>query len=158
MENIQENLVSNFEQDILRFEATNEYHKAFLLCLSCLQTPELKEKAFTKANLLVKNHSYLIFEKFSKGYRIRVNKPLHDNWLLDIAIKHGYKNIKRSAMSTGFCSTVPCIVIGSFLAKQKMGIGHNKDNTNTIYFHFSTFCDDFKLAKAIGENIIKLYL
>ena len=38
--------MNNFDQEILRLEATNEYHKAYLLCLQNMKNPDLQQKAY----------------------------------------------------------------------------------------------------------------
>lgn len=150
--------MANFYQDIKRCEATNDYHQAFMLCLENISNESIREHAVSEMRRMAKNYSYRVFEKCNGGYRLTVNKILDENWLLDIAIANKYSDIERGAISTGWFSSVPCIIIGSFLAKHKYGWSINKDKgTTTIYYDCSCFCDDFKMITAICEELIKLY-
>ena len=149
--------MNNFDQEILRLEATNEYHKAFLLCLQNMKNPDLQQKAKDKAHSLIENRFYNVMERYSKGYRITVDKQFDNNWLLDVAIELGYKDIKKSTMSVGFFDSVPNIVLGLLWAKHKLALRRNKDNTTTIYYKFTFWCDDFKMIKAVCDKIVEMY-
>lgn len=118
---------------------------------------EYEESGFAAESILIENHFYNVMERYSKGYRITVGKQFDDNWLLDVAIELGYKDIKNSTMSVGFLDSVPNIVLGLFWAKHKLALRRNKDNTTTIYYKFTFWCDDFKMIKAVCDKIVEMY-
>ncbi len=143
-----------FEKELRRFIATNEYHKAFMLCLNNMSNTELSDIAFNKALILIKEHSHKVMDK---GYVLKLNQKLDDNWLLDVAIKNGYKNIRHSTISVGLFTSIPSITISGLLARQRLGIKHNKDGTSTIYYRYNWFCDEFKLIRATLTEVVELY-
>ena len=146
-----------FYQKMKRHEVTGEYSEAFSICLENIKVPENEKIAIENIRRLVKQYSYKVFKSFSKGYSITIKTKLDENWILDIAINNGYNEVKRSKMSISILNSVPCITLGSFMAKHKYGLGFNKDNSTTIYYHRDRFCDDFKMIDAITEELIKLY-
>lgn len=150
--------MTEFYQEIRRCEATNDYHRAFMLCLENLSNKSIREHVQNEMRRMAKSYSYRVFEKCGGGYRLTINKILDDNWLPDIAIANKYSNIKRVRMSTGWFSSVPCIVIGSFLAKHKYGWFIDKEKgTTSIYYDCSCLCDDFKMITSICEELIKMF-
>lgn len=150
-----EGMDEKFVQEIKRLEITQDYHKAFLLCLENLKNPKIEADAKDMAYDLIKKYGKNVMERFGYGYRINLEYTIDENWLLDIAIACGYKEINRSNMPIAMFKSVPCIAFGRLLAKQKFGIGQNKNNTSTLYYHCGNFCDDFKMLGAVLEAIVK---
>lgn len=152
------NPVAVFEHQILRYETTGDIHKAFMHCLRNLSDNELVENATVKIREIVKKYTYKIFEPYDDKYRLQVGFLLDSNWLLDIAISLGYKEVTHTKISTGLFSSVPGIAIGTLLKKHSYGLSRNmKNNTTVIYYTARCFCDDYKMIAAISEELIKLY-
>ncbi len=150
--------MNDFFQDIRRFEVTKDYNHAFMLCMENLSNMAVRENAQNEMRRLMKKYTYNVFEEGYGSYRLKINKVLNENWLLDLAIANNYNSIEREYLSTGWFSSVPCITIGSFLAKHKYGWSIDKEKgTTTIYYKCSTFCDDFKMLNSICEELIKMF-
>lgn len=150
--------MSDLHQEIRRCEATNDYSGAFRFCMDNLTNPMEREYAQSEMRRMAKKYTYRVFEKCAGGYRLTISKVLDENWLLDIAIENNYTNIERSRISTGLFSSVPCIVLGSFLAKHKYGWSIDKEKgTTSIYYDCSCFCDDYKMITVICEKIIDMF-
>lgn len=148
------------EFDIIykRLVVTRNYHGAFRICLDKLSDNVVAENAIAKIRGLVEEHSYKVFEPYGNNYRLQVPFLLDSNWLLDIAIGLGYKEVEHTKISTGLFSSVPGIAIGSLLKKHRYGLSRNmKNNTTVIYYTARCFCNDYKMIAAISEELIKLY-
>lgn len=147
-----------FEHQIVRYETTGDIHKAFVLCLQKLSDMDVKESATVKIRELVNKHSYKVFEPYGEDYRLQIDFLLDADWLLDIAISLGYKEVRHTKISTGLFSSVPGIAIGSLLKRHRYGLLRNmKNNTTIIYYTLRCFCDDFKMITAICEKLVELY-
>lgn len=150
--------INSFCTVIKRLEATNDIHGAYKLCLQNLTNPSCMEQALTKARQLAKSHAFQIFERHNGYYTIETNCILDENFLLDLAIELGYKDMERSIISTGWFSSIPCILIEGILSRHKYGLKINKEKqTSTIYYHANSFCDDYKMIMALSEKLIEMY-
>lgn len=150
--------LEEFDMIYKRLVVTRNYHRAFRICLNKLSDNVVAENAIAKIRELVEEHSCKVFEPYSNNYRLQVPFLLDSNWLLDIAINLGYKEVEHAKISTGWFSSVPSIAIGSLLNKHRYGLSRNmKNNTTTIYYSARCFCRDYKMITAISEELIKLY-
>nr|WP_303256255.1 hypothetical protein [uncultured Prevotella sp.] len=146
-----------FEKELRRFEATNEFHNAFKLCLDNMKNPLLHKSAYDYAMNLIKEQGCKVMELDGSNYRFAVSKKLDSNWLLDIAIQLGYKNIERTSYSVGFFTKVPAIALGGFFTKQYFGMGSDKEHNTIIYYCNGRFGTDTKMIQKVCEEIVNLY-
>lgn len=149
---------SDLIQEFKRHEVTGEYSKAFLLCLNNLKKSDVGDWALSNAQRLLKEHKYNVFEENNGRYSLPVNIAIDLNWLLDIAIELGYKNVEKVTMSIGWFSSIEAIRLGGCLAKHTYGVQKTEQNGFSILFEKSIFYDDYKMFEAICQKLIKEYL
>ena len=154
--NMEQSLIG-FEKELRRFEATNEFHNAFKLCLDNMKNPLLHKSAYDYAMNLIKEQGCKVMELDGSNYHFVVSKKLDSNWLLDIAIQLGYKNIERTSYSVGFFTKVPAIALGGFFTKQYFGMGSDKEHNTIIYYCNGRFGTDTKMIQKVCEEIVNLY-
>lgn len=144
-----------FEKALLRHKTLQEYPQAFRLCLDSLSDANLVDTASEAARDLIKTYSYDVMEE-GKNYNLTgLLLDIDINWILDTAIAEGYKSVTKEKMSTSIFSSVPCITIGNMLTRQKFGINENKkDGSKTFLYSKSGFTSDYKLVKALLNDIV----
>ncbi len=142
-----------FNQVIKRHVTLKEYSQAFAICVNSLINGTQGDVAAETARKLIKDHSYNVMKQ--DGSKRVLTVPLHLTleWIIDTAIALGYKTLDRGSVSTGVFSSVPCVVLGNMLSKQKFGIKENKDGSCTLVYTFG-FSSDFKLINALLTSII----
>lgn len=148
----------SFEQSLKRYNATGTFSQAFLLCLKNLKDPVVGELAINSAKALIRQQKYDVFEQKDKRYLLQVHLDLDVDWLLDLAIELGYKEVERIKISTGWFSSIDGIRLGGWLAKHSYGIEKKKDGWSVIIFKKSVFYDDYKMITAICDKIVQMYL
>lgn len=147
--------IEEFNQQIKRHETLKEYSQAFELCLTCLRSPELQEEAALIGKRLIKETGILVMKP---GGRYYLNLPLelNLNWILDVAIANGYKEMNRGSMSLGLFSSVSCVTIGGVFSKQSFAVKENKDHSVTFFYKYGSSVKDWKLIKALCTDIIDI--
>lgn len=149
--------LDEFNKVINRHKALNEYNQAFHFCIANMSDDELRQKASDTSAMLLKAKTYEVLDGTDRKRNLTVPLDLTLDWIVDTAISLGYHNLERGFISTGLFSSVPCIVIGSLMAKQKFGVRKNKDNTYSFLYSCGSFASDFKLLNALVLDIIKLF-
>lgn len=142
---------------IKRHKAVGEFHQAFRLCLDSIKDKSLAVKACAEAYDLVSKTGIGVMEPYSKGRKLPIDFDVDLDWILDIAIEHGFKDLSRSSMSVGFFHTIPCILLEGAMAKHRFGVEKGKDGRCVIYYNHNMFADDYRLIKAICNKVIDLY-
>lgn len=148
--------VDEFKQLIKRHEALKEYSQAYNLCISSLANTDLVAVATECAKKLVQQNKYNVMEGTGTKRSITVAINLSMEWIIDAAISLGYKTLEKGTISTGVFSSVPCVMIGGLMAKQKFGVRKNKNETYTFYYSLGTFANDFKLITHLCNSLIDL--
>ena len=149
---------SDLTQVFKRHEVTGEFSQAFLLCLNNLNKPDVGDWALSNAQRLLKEHKYNVFEENNGRYSLPVNIAIDLNWLLDIAIELGYKDVEKVTMSVGWFSSIDAIRLGCCLAKHTYGVQKTEQNGFSILFEKSIFYDDYKMIEAICHKLIEEYM
>lgn len=148
----------SFEQSLKRLNATGAYAQAFRLCLDNLKDPVVGELAINNAKALIRQQKYDVLERHDNKYLLQVRLDLDVDWLLDMAIELGYKEVKRIKISTGLFSSVDGIRLGGWGARHSYGIEKKRDGSSVIIFKKSIFYDDYRMINLICNKLIQLYL
>lgn len=147
--------IEEFYRSIQRYQTFKDYDKAFNLCIKCIEDIELRQHAIDTGEKLIKEHAYKVLETSGNNRVLTIPLNLNLEWIIDIAILLGYKELEHGSISTGFFSSCPCVNVGNFLTKQKFGLIKNKDNTVSLLYSYSSFTSDYKLIKSLCLDIIE---
>lgn len=153
-------VLHQFEKEFKRYEATRDYHNAFLYCLVNLQSDIYCTIAMNKALALIENYSYLLFEKHKRVYRFVIDKKLDKNWLVDALINQGINDMGTASMSIGYTyvfNRINCYHFENLFSSCNIGMVQN-GNSSIIYYDFSVLRNNHDIVKAVCKEIIKLYL
>lgn len=143
-----------FNQIIKRHEMFKEYFQSFIFCLQNISNKEIEGLASETSKYYIHEKWSEVLESAHRKIAIVVPFNLSMEWIIDTAISVGCTTLERGTISTVLFSSCPCVTIGSMLAKQKIGIKHNKDKTFTLLYYSGSFTTDFTLVIGLFIDLI----